>query len=66
MKTLSKEELQSIFKWASENGHLEIVKLLLKDKRVDPSARNNYAIQGASKGRYTEIVSLLKGRGCRL
>ena len=27
---------------AAENGHLEIVKLLLQDNRVDPSARDNY------------------------
>ena len=28
----------------SENGHLEIVKILLQDNRVDPSAYNNYGI----------------------
>ena len=27
---------------AAENGHLEVVKLLLQDNRVDPSANNNY------------------------
>ena len=29
---------------AAENGHLEIVKLLLQDNRVDPSVDNNYGI----------------------
>ena len=29
---------------AAENGHLEIVRLLLQDNRVDPSADNNYGI----------------------
>ena len=29
---------------AAENGQLEIVKLLLQDNRVDPSADNNYGI----------------------
>ena len=27
---------------AAQNGHLGIVKLLLQDNRVDPSADNNY------------------------
>ncbi len=27
---------------ASENGHLEVVKLLLSDSRVNPSAEDNY------------------------
>ncbi len=27
--------------WASERGHVEVVKLLLNDPRVDPSAYNN-------------------------
>ena len=29
---------------AISNGHLEVVKLLLQDNRVDPSADNNYGI----------------------
>ena len=29
---------------AASNGHLEIVKLLLQDNRVDPSADDNYGI----------------------
>ena len=29
---------------AAKNGHLEIVKFLLQDNRVDPSADNNYGI----------------------
>ena len=29
---------------AEENGHLEIVKILLQDNRVDPSARDNHGI----------------------
>ncbi len=28
--------------WASKNGHLEVVKLLLNDSRVNPSAQDNY------------------------
>ena len=29
---------------AAKNGHLDVVKLLLQDNRVDPSADNNYGI----------------------
>ena len=29
---------------AAQNGHLEIIKLLLQDNRVDPNANNNYGI----------------------
>ena len=36
--------LDTAIRWASQNGHLEIVKLLLQDNRVDPSARDNYGI----------------------
>lgn len=39
---------------ASENGHLEVVKVLLQDPRVDPAAVNNYAIKNAS---YPQRVS---------
>ena len=46
---------------ASEKGHMEVVKLLLADPRVDPSARNNWAIQLASENGHLEIVKLLSG-----
>jgi ankyrin repeat protein len=44
---------------ASEIGYLEVVKLLLSDKRVDPSANNNLAIQWASRKDHLEVVKLL-------
>ena len=59
---------------AAQNGHLEVVKLLLQDNRVDPSADYNYgnlndididfsqldkAIKEATKKGYYEIVRLL-------
>ncbi len=44
---------------ASENGHLESVKLLLEDKRVDPSANHNGAIRMASLNGHIEVVKLL-------
>ena len=47
-------------RWAASNGHLEVVKLLLADPRVDPSAKNNYAVCYASLNDHSEIVKLLK------
>ena len=44
---------------ASMNGHIEIVRLLLKDGRVDPSDLNNWAIREASIYGHTDIVKLL-------
>ena len=52
-------DFNQIFQIASNNGHLDIVKLLLNDSRVDPSDRNNYAIRIASQYGHTEIVKLL-------
>src|SRR5690606_17610592 len=49
--------------YASVHGHLEVVQELLKDKRVDPSARDNYAIQYASSNGHLEVVKeLLKDK----
>ena len=47
-------------RWASYNGHVEVVKLLLLDSRVDPSVNVNYAILYASclQG-HVEVVRLL-------
>jgi len=39
--------------------HYEIIQLLLKDGRLDPSYQNNDLIKKASKKGYVEIVKLL-------
>ena len=44
---------------ASENGHTEVVKVLLADNRVDPSVRDNEAIREASYKDHSEIVKVL-------
>ena len=44
---------------AIQKDKIEVVKLLLQDKRVDPSAEDNYAIRWASANGYTEVVKLL-------
>ena len=46
-------------KGASQNGHVEVVKLLLEDGRADPSANDNYAIRKASKNGHAEVEELL-------
>ena len=47
-------------RFASSNGHLEVVKILLADPRVDPSADDNFAIRYASYRGHLEVVKLLK------
>ena len=44
---------------ASENGHKEIVEMLLKDNRVDPKDKGNYAVRVAIKYGHEEIVKML-------
>lgn len=46
-------------KYASENGYAEIVAILLKDKRVDPTAQLNCAIGVASEYGYLDVVEIL-------
>jgi len=46
---------------AAEHGQLEVVKLLLKDSRVNPSARNNYAIRLAADKGHLDVVNFLFG-----
>lgn len=44
---------------AIQKDKTEVVKLLLQDKRVDPSAEDNYAIRWASANGREEVVKLL-------
>lgn len=44
---------------AAVNGHLEAVKLLLKDNRINVSDDNSYALRVAAGKGFTEIVKLL-------
>jgi hypothetical protein len=47
------------FQRASENGHTQIIKLLLNNKRFNPGAFGSKAIEIASKNGRTEIIRLL-------
>jgi len=44
---------------ASEDGHEEIVRLLLADNRVDPTDQSNYAIRWACRNGHIRVVRLL-------
>jgi hypothetical protein len=45
---LRNETINDAIRWASKNVHHDLVQLLLKDSRVDPSADGNYSIRRAS------------------
>ncbi len=45
------------------NGHLEVVKLLLTYKGVDPRVDNNFSIVWASRSGHFEIVKFLLESG---
>ena len=44
---------------AALNGHLKVVNRLLQDERVDPSDRNNEAIQWAAHNGHLDVVKRL-------
>jgi hypothetical protein len=46
-------------KWASSQGHADIVHLLLSDPRVNPAASDNYALKLASYFGHVAVVQLL-------
>lgn len=46
------------FRAAAENGNARAVELLLADKRVDPTAQNNFAIVMASWNGHSGAVFL--------
>lgn len=52
----------SAIELASMQGHIEIVKILLQDKRVDPTARGHKSLFLACKYGHTDVVKLLINR----
>ncbi len=44
---------------ACKNGHIEVVRVLLQDRRVDPSARNNLALALATDNGHSLVVQEL-------
>jgi hypothetical protein len=47
------------FRYAAENGHLDVVKFLSLDKRAKPAACNNYAIRRAASNGHLEVIKYL-------
>ena len=57
-------DIQAI-RWASKNGHLEVVKYLAsKEVGCDPKANDNMAIRWASENGHLEVVKYLVSLGC--
>jgi hypothetical protein len=48
-----------IFKMLCEGGATDLVRLLLTDSRIDPSANKNFALHGACRNEHLEVVELL-------
>ena len=48
-----------VLRWASENGHLEVVKLLLAND-ADVHANDDYALRWASENGHLEVVKYLR------
>ena len=46
-------------RWACQYGHVQVVRMLLGDKRADPSANNNSAIRWASSEGHVDVVRML-------
>jgi ankyrin repeat protein len=55
----SNRNLHDKLYYASLDGHLKVINLLLQDERVDPSARNNVAIRSASQKGHLAVVERL-------
>ena len=52
-------------RWASENGHLEVVKYLVQNG-ADVAADDNYAIRWAAKKGHLEVVKYLVQNGAKI
>ena len=57
--TLHDEKNISVIDLAIKKGHLEIVKLLLEDSRIDPSEEGSFVLGLASEYGHLDIVQLL-------
>ena len=48
-----------LFDGVLEFGNVDLVKMFLKDERVDPSAGDNYAIRVSAENGHLDVVELL-------
>lgn len=49
----------AIFRYASQYGNIEVVRLLINNPKINPTARGNYAILKATKGGHLEVLKEL-------
>ena len=56
---MENHKIQTEFFHAARDGKIDIIKVLLKDKRVDPAARNNHAIAWAAENGHYDVVKFL-------
>ncbi len=53
------EDVNQAFMWAIRNRHIQLIKVLLTNPKVDPTANNNWAIRKASENGHLKVVKLL-------
>ena len=46
-------------RWSAQFGNVDLVKMFLKDERVDPSANDNDAIRKSAYNGHLDVVELL-------
>jgi len=44
---------------AAQEGHVDVVQLLLNDSRVEPNTNDNYALKSAARNGHVDVVQLL-------
>lgn len=59
-KKVDREIAQNVFRYSISLRIPNLIQFILKDKRVDPSDDNNYAIRLARHHNYNEMVDLLQ------
>jgi hypothetical protein len=59
MQTTEKDPLQFALNWVCEFGHVELLKVLLMNERLDPSHNDQEPFRNASKEGHVEVVKLL-------
>jgi hypothetical protein len=57
--TGDKDTSNAAIRIAARNGYINIVRLLMKDPRVDPSAANNFALNWSYYGGHKDVAMLL-------
>ena len=58
-KRYNKDERLFSFRRAAKQGYYNIVKVMMEDSRIDPSVKNNWALNWAVKEGHIDVVKLL-------